>query len=225
MNLQPLQIGKHTIKYPIFQGGMGLGISWDRLASAVSLNGGLGIISSVGTGYYEERKYASKELNAKPYGSENFYSRKGLQALINNARKVCGDAPLGCNILCASNDYARIARDACEVGFNVIVSGAGLPTNLPEFTADFPDVALVPIISSAKALKIICKRWQSRYNRLPDAVVLEGPKSGGHQGFTYEQCLDPNYQLEKLIAPVVEEAKNWGSFPVIAAGGIWDKKI
>lgn len=224
MNLQPLQIGKHTIKYPIFQGGMGLGISWDRLASAVSLNGGLGIISSVGTGYYEERKYVSKELNAKPYGSENFYSRKGLQALINNARKVCGDAPLGCNILCASNDYARIARDACEVGFNVIVSGAGLPTNLPEFTADFPDVALVPIISSAKALKIICKRWQSRYNRLPDAVVLEGPKSGGHQGFTYEQCLDPNYQLEKLIVPVVEEAKNWGSFPVIAAGGIWDKK-
>ncbi|HDZ5065304.1 TPA: nitronate monooxygenase [Campylobacter jejuni] len=224
MNLQPLQIGKHSIKYPIFQGGMGLGISWDRLASAVSLNGGLGIISSVGTGYYEERKYVSKELNAKPYGSENFYSRKGLQVLINNARKVCGDAPLGCNILCASNDYARIARDACEVGFNIIVSGAGLPTNLPEFTADFPDVALVPIISSPKALKIICKRWQSRYNRLPDAVVLEGPKSGGHQGFTYEQCLDPNYQLEKLITPVVEEAKNWGSFPVIAAGGIWDKK-
>ncbi len=224
MSLKSLQIGKHTIKYPIFQGGMGLGISWDKLASAVSLNGGLGIISSVGTGYYENRSHINKELNAKPYGSENFYSREGLQTLINNARKVCGDAPLGCNILCASNDYARIARDACEVGFNVIVSGAGLPTNLPEFTADFPDVALVPIISSPKALKIICKRWQSRYNRLPDAVVLEGPKSGGHQGFTYEQCLDPNYQLEKLIAPVVEEAKNWGSFPVIAAGGIWDKK-
>ncbi|EAK8792690.1 nitronate monooxygenase [Campylobacter coli] len=224
MSLKSLQIGKHTIKYPIFQGGMGLGISWDKLASAVSLNGGLGIISSVGTGYYENRTHISKELNAKPYGSENFYSREGLQTLINNARKVCGDAPLGCNILCASNDYARIARDACEVGFNIIVSGAGLPTNLPEFTADFPDVALVPIISSPKALKIICKRWQSRYNRLPDAVVLEGPKSGGHQGFTYEQCLDPSYQLENLIAPVVEEAKNWGSFPVIAAGGIWDKK-
>ncbi len=223
MSFKPLKIGKHTIKYPIFQGGMGLGISWDRLASAVSLNGGLGIISSVGTGYYEERTHISKELNAKPYGSENFYSKEGLKALITNARKVCGDAPLGCNILCASNDYARIAHDACEVGFNVIVSGAGLPTNLPEFTADFPDVALVPIISSSKALKIICKRWQGRYNRLPDAVVLEGPKSGGHQGFTYEQCLDPNFALENLIAPVVEEAKNWGSFPVIAAGGVWDK--
>ncbi|WP_270976755.1 nitronate monooxygenase [Campylobacter helveticus] len=224
MSFKPLQIGKHTIKYPIFQGGMGLGISWDKLASAVSLNGGLGIISSVGTGYYEERTHIGKELNAKPYGSENFYSKEGLKALIANARKVCGDAPLGCNILCASNDYARIARDACEVGFNVIVSGAGLPTNLPEFTADFPDVALVPIISSAKALKIICKRWQGRYKRLPDAVVLEGPKSGGHQGFTYEQCLDPNFALENLIAPVVEEAKNWGNFPVIAAGGVWDKK-
>lgn len=223
MDFKPLKIGKHTIKYPIFQGGMGLGISWDKLASAVSLNGGLGIISSVGTGYYEERAHIKKELNLKPYGSENFYSKDGLQALINNARKVCGDAPLGCNILCASNDYARIARDACEVGFNIIVSGAGLPTNLPEFTADFPDVALVPIISSAKALKIICKRWQGRYNRLPDAVVVEGPKSGGHQGFTYEQCLDENYQLEKIIPPVVEEVKNWGNFPVIAAGGIWDK--
>jgi len=223
MSLKPLKIGKYTIKYPIFQGGMGLGISWDRLASNVSLNGGLGIISSVGTGYYENLSYANKELNSKPYGSENFYSPKGLQALIKNARKICADAPLGCNILCASNDYARIALDACEAGFNVIVSGAGLPTNLPEFTADFPDVALVPIVSSVKALKIICKRWLGRYKRLPDAVVLEGPKSGGHQGFTYEQCLDPAYQLENLIAPVVQEAKKWGSFPVIAAGGIWDK--
>lgn len=224
MSFKALKIGKYTIKYPIFQGGMGLGISWDRLASAVSLNGGLGIISSVGTGYYENRTHISKELNAKPYGSENFYSKKGLQTLINNARKICGNLPLGCNILCASNDYARIAKDACEVGFNVIVSGAGLPTNLPEFTAKFPHVALVPIISSVKALRIICKRWKSRYNRLPDAVVLEGPKSGGHQGFTYEQCLDPAYQLENLVAPVVEEAKKWGFFPVIAAGGIWDKK-
>ncbi|QWU79756.1 nitronate monooxygenase [Campylobacter novaezeelandiae] len=223
MSFKPLKIGKHTIKYPIFQGGMGLGISWDKLASAVSLNGGLGIISSVGTGYYGNLQYVSKEFNSRPYGSENFYSRKGLQALIDNARKICKDAPLGCNILCASNDYSRIVRDACEAGFNVIVSGAGLPTNLPEFTIDFPDVALVPIVSSAKALKIICKRWLGRYNRLPDAVILEGPKSGGHQGFTYEQCLNPAYKLENLIAPVLEEVKNWGSFPVIVAGGIWDK--
>lgn len=222
MMLKALKIGKYEIKYPIIQGGMGLGISWDRLASNVSLNGCLGVISSVGTGYYEKLSHVSKELNSKPYGSDNFYSREGFKALIDNARKVCKDSPLACNILYASNNYAKIARNACELGFNIIISGAGLPTNLPEFTKGFPDVALVPIVSSAKALKIICKRWQQRYDRLPDAVVVEGPKSGGHQGFTYEQCLDPEYSLENILPSVVAEAKNWGGIPVVAAGGVWD---
>ncbi|MDO5045862.1 nitronate monooxygenase [Campylobacter sp.] len=222
MEFNSIKIGKYEIKYPIIQGGMGLGISWDRLAGNVSLEGGLGVISSVGTGYYENRTHITKELNSKPLGSENFYSREGLKAVIDNARKICGNLPLGINVLCASNDYARIVKDACEHGINVIISGAGLPTNLPEFTQNFKDVALVPIVSSAKALKIICKRWSMRYDRLPDAVVLEGPLSGGHQGFTYEQCLDPEYRLENLIKPVKEEIKEWGDFPLIAAGGIWD---
>jgi nitronate monooxygenase len=94
---------------------------------------------------------------------------------------------------------------------------------MPEFTMDYPDVALVPIVSSAKALKIICKRWQKRYDRLPDAVILEGPKSGGHQGFTYDQCGLEENQLENLVKPVVEEAALWGGMPVFAAGGVWDK--
>lgn len=221
--IKSLKIGKYEIEYPIFQGGMGLGISWDRLAGSVSLNGGLGIISSVGTGYYENRAHITKEINSKPLDSENFYSRAGLFAIVENARKICGDLPLGVNIMYAANDYARVVKDACEAGINIIVSGAGLPTNLPEFTSGFKDVALVPIVSSAKALKIICKRWSGRYNRLPDAVVLEGPLSGGHQGFTYEQCEDPNYQLEVLIPEVKEEIDKWGKFPLIAAGGIWDK--
>lgn len=223
MELKPLKIGKYEIKYPIFQGGMGLGISWDKLAGNVSLEGGLGIISSVGTGYYENRKFIDKELNAKPFGSENFYSTRGLRAVIENARKICGDLPLGVNIMYAANDYARVVKDACETGINIIVSGAGLPTNLPEFTQNFKDIALVPIVSSAKALKIICKRWLQRYERLPDAVVLEGPLSGGHQGFTYEQCLDPEFSLFNLIPQVKAEIKEWGDFPLIAAGGIWDK--
>lgn len=227
MELKSLKIGKYEIKYPIIQGGMGLGISWNKLAGNVSLNGGLGVISSVGTGYYEHRAHITKELNSKPYDSVNFYSRNGFKAIIDNARKICGDKPLAANIMCASNDYARIVKDACEHGINIIISGAGLPTNLPELTKGFADVALVPIVSSAKALKIICKRWYERYNRLPDAVVLEGPLSGGHQGFTYEQCLDPNYQLENLIKPVVDEASKWAEvggnpIPVVAAGGIWD---
>ena len=223
MELKPLKIGKYEIKYPIFQGGMGLGISWDKLAGNVSLEGGLGIISSVGTGYYENRKFIDKELNAKPFGSENFYSTRGLRAVIENARKICGDLPLGVNIMYAANDYARVVKDACEAGINIIVSGAGLPTNLPEFTQNFKEIALVPIVSSAKALKIICKRWLQRYERLPDAVVLEGPLSGGHQGFTYEQCLDPEFSLFNLIPQAKAEIKEWGDFPLIAAGGIWDK--
>jgi nitronate monooxygenase len=222
MTLASVKIGKHTLKYPIIQGGMGLGISWDKLAGTVSKEGGLGVISSVGTGYYEDHAHAKRMIGARPYETESFYSKEGLQAIVKNARSICGDAPLGVNALYASNDYARIVKDACEAGVDIIITGAGLPTNMPEFTEGYPDVALVPIVSSAKALKIICKRWKQRYDRLPDAVVVEGPKSGGHQGFTYEQCLMEEFQLENLIGPVREEAKLWGDFPIFAAGGVWD---
>lgn len=222
MSFKPLKIGKHVIKNPIVQGGMGLGISWDQLAGNVSLEGGLGVISSVGTGYYEDNKYSAKDINTRPLDAKNFYSAKGFKAIIDNARKICGDKPLAANVLYAINDYGRVARDACESGIDIIITGAGLPTNMPEFTEGYPDVALVPIVSSAKALKIICKRWTKRYNRLPDAIVVEGPKSGGHQGFTYEQCAQDEYQLENLIKPIKEEIKNWGDFPLIAAGGVWD---
>ncbi|OQX75084.1 MAG: 2-nitropropane dioxygenase [Campylobacteraceae bacterium 4484_4] len=222
MEFKPLKIGKYTIKHPIFQGGMGVGISWDRLAGTVSKEGGLGIISSVGTGYYQNEAFIQRAIDERPYEAINFYSPTALIEIFKNARKICGDAPLGCNVLYAINDYGRVVRDACEAGADMIITGAGLPTNMPEFTADFPDVALIPIVSSAKALKIICKRWSQRYNRLPDAIVVEGPKSGGHQGFTYEQCFMEEYQLENLIAPIKEEIKKWGDFPLIAAGGIWD---
>lgn len=223
MSYESLKIGKYSIEKPIVQGGMGVGISWDKLAGNVSKEGGLGVISAVGTGYYEDKKYASKLVAGRPLEALGFYSKEGFDAIIKNARKICGDKPLAANILYAINDYGRVVRDACESGIDIIITGAGLPTNMPEFTEGYPDVALVPIVSSAKALKIICKRWKQRYNRLPDAVVLEGPKSGGHQGFTYEQCSMPENQLENLVKPVVEEAAFWGDIPVIAAGGIWDK--
>jgi nitronate monooxygenase len=223
MSFKSLQIGKYTIEKPIVQGGMGVGISWDGLAGNVSKEGGLGVVSSVGTGYYDDKKFAGKLVSGRPLSEENFYSRDGFEAIIKNARKICGDKPLAANILYAINGYGDVVKNACELGIDIIITGAGLPTNMPEFTEGYPDVALVPIVSSAKALKIICKRWQKRYNRLPDAVVVEGPKSGGHQGFTYEQCKLPENQLENIVAPVVEEAAKWGDIPVIAAGGVWDK--
>jgi nitronate monooxygenase len=223
MNFNSLKIGKYTIEKPIVQGGMGVGISWDQLAGNVSKEGGLGVISSVGTGYFLDKKFAGKLVAGRPLSENNFYSRDGFEAIIKSAREICGDKPLAANILYAINGYGDTVRNACELGVDIIITGAGLPTNMPEFTEGYPDVALVPIVSSAKALKIICKRWQKRYNRLPDAVVVEGPKSGGHQGFTYEQCKLPESQLEMIVSPVVEEAAKWGDIPVIAAGGVWDK--
>lgn len=220
--LPTLTIGKHTLSHPIIQGGMGVGISWDGLAGAVSKEGGLGVISCVGTGYYDNGIHAELNTENRPKGEGNFYSREALIKIFENARKQCGDAPLGANILYAINDYGRVVRDACEAGANIIITGAGLPTNMPEFTKDFKDVALVPIVSSAKALKILCKRWQQRYQRNPDAVIVEGPLSGGHQGFTYEQCFQEEYQLERIVPEVLEEAKKHDNIPVIAAGGIWD---
>ena len=222
MELKSVKIGKYTIERPIIQGGMGVGISWDQLAGSVSANGGLGCVSSVGTGYYENKSHVQKLVADRPLEVQNFYSKEALTEIFKNARKLCGDKPLACNVLYAINDYGRVVRDSCEAGADIIITGAGLPTNMPEFTEGYPDVALVPIVSSAKALKIICKRWKQRYNRLPDAIVLEGPLSGGHQGFTYEQCAMEEYQLENLVKPVVEEARKWGDFPVFAAGGVWD---
>jgi len=222
MERNALKIGKHTIAKPIVQGGMGVGISWDQLAGNVSKEGALGVVSSVGTGYYQDKKFSHKNINGKPYTEENFYCADSLKEIFKNTRKICGNAPLACNVLYASNGYGNIVKDACEAGADIIITGAGLPVNMPEFTKDYPDVALVPIVSSARALKLICRKWK-RYDRLPDAVIVEGPLSGGHQGFTYEQCYEDEYQLENIISPIIEEAKNWGDIPVIAAGGIWDK--
>jgi len=223
MSFNSLKIGKYVIEKPIVQGGMGVGISWDQLAGNVSKEGGLGVISSVGTGYYKDKEFAGKLVSDRPLSEANFYSKDGFEAIIKSAREIAGNKPLAANILYAINGYGDVVRNACELGIDIIITGAGLPTNMPEFTEGYPDVALVPIVSSPKALKIICKRWQKRYNRLPDAVVVEGPKSGGHQGFTYEQCKLPENQLENIVAPVVEEAAKWGDIPVIAAGGVWDK--
>ena len=223
MELQPVKIGKYEIKYPIIQGGMGLGISWDRLAGNVSKEGGLGVVSSVGTGYYQNQKFSKKNINNRPLHEGNFYSSDGLKEIIKNAKNISNGNPIAVNILYASNNYGEMVTASCEAGAEIIITGAGLPLTMPDFAKDYPDVALVPIVSSAKALKIICKRWKRQHNRLPDAVVVEGPLSGGHQGFNYEQCFQEEFQLENIIPPVVEEAKNWNNIPVFAAGGIWDR--
>ena len=220
--LKGIKIGKHYIEKPIIQGGMGVGISWDQLAGNVSKNGGLGTISAICTGYYQNMKFVKKEVDGRPLGTENAYSREALFEIFKNARKICGDKPLACNILHAINDYERVVNDALEAGANIIVTGAGLPLELPRLTENYPDVEIVPIVSSARALKIICKKWKAA-GRTPGAVIVEGPKSGGHQGAKYDELFAPEHQLEAILPPIKEERDKWGDFPIIAAGGIWDR--
>ncbi len=223
--LKPLKIGKHTIKHPIFQGGMGLGISWDKLAGNVSKEGGLGIISTVGTGYYDNKKYSKQLIENRPFSEKDFYNKEALIKIFENARKICGDAPLGANVLYAINDYGRVVTDSCEAGADMIITGAGLPMDMPEYTKDFPDVALIPIVSTGRAFRLIAKRWEKRYGKIPDAVIVEGPLSGGHQGFKYEDCFKEENQLEHLIPDVREAVDKWDkNIPIIAAGGIWNKE-
>ncbi len=224
MAFKSFKIGKYTIEKPIIQGGMGVGISWDQLAGNVSLEGGLGVISAVGTGVYKNREYAEKVIgkDERPFDAINFYSYPALQKIFDNAREICGDKPLAANVLYAQSEYNRVVEDACKAGADMIITGAGLPLTMPEATKNYPDVALIPIVSTAKALRILCRRWKKTHNRLPDAVIVEGPLSGGHQGFKYDECFLPENQLEAILPPVVEEAKNWGSMPIIAAGGVWD---
>jgi len=121
----------------------------------------------------------------------------------------------------AINDYERVVTDALDAGADIIVTGAGLPLELPRLTKNYPGVAIVPIVSSARALRVICRKWKSE-GRLPDAVIVEGPKSGGHQGAKYDELFAPEHQLEYVLPFVKEERDKWGDFPIIAAGGVWD---
>ncbi len=205
--LPPLLIKGMRIDLPIVQGGMGAGISLSRLASAVARTGGLGLISSVCLDRILGARFGRKFSTAEAVRSEV------------EAAKVEGGYT-GINIMVAlQRDYEVSVRSAIEAGVNAIVSGAGLPLNLPEIKAP-GDTALIPIVSSARALKLICRRWErARYR--PDAVVLEGPLAGGHLGFRMDQVELAENTLERLLPPVKELAQAHGDFPVIVAGGVY----
>ncbi|MCS7083717.1 MAG: nitronate monooxygenase family protein [Aquificaceae bacterium] len=220
MSLPSLKIRDKIVSIHIIQGGMGVGISWEKLAGAVAKEGAVGVISAVGTGY-RFPNLVKRDRFGRPIGSLFAHSKEALTIMIQKAKEIAsGNGLIGVNILCAITDYGRVVKDAVEAKADLIISGAGLPLKLPEYVGD-ADVALAPIVSSARALNIICKTWQKRYNRLPDIVILEGPLSGGHQGFKFEDCFKPEFQLENLLPDVLKEAKNWGDIPVLVAGGVW----
>lgn len=209
-------IGNIEIKTPIIQGGMGVGISLSGLASAVANEGGVGVISCAGLGLlYPKGKgtYADKCI-------------EGLKEEIRKARQKTKGI-IGVNVMVALTNYADMVRTAIAEKIDVVFSGAGLPLDLPSYLTLESTTKLVPIVSSSRAARIICDKWEKNYNYLPDAIVVEGPKAGGHLGFKKEQLQNLDYALEALIPEVVAIAscyKEKKEIPVIAAGGIYTGK-
>jgi nitronate monooxygenase len=192
---------------PIIQGGMGVGVSLSPLASAVAVAGGLGLISSAGLDRMVSRRVGRKV---------DAYEAVRLE--VEAAKAQGGFA--GVNIMVAlQRDFETSVRAALDAGADAIVSGAGLPLSLPA-VQPAGDTALIPIVSSARALDIICRRWERQHYR-PDAVVLEGPLAGGHLGFRADQLGLAENTLERLLPPVKEVALAHGDFPVIVAGGVY----
>ena len=210
-----LRIGHHKARLPIVQGGMAVGISLSGLASAVANAGGIGVIAAPGVGLFE------------PDFNSNFFEAniRGLRKEIRKARAQTKGV-LGVNIMVALTDFADLVKTAIEEKIDIIFAGAGLPLRLPELLGDNRHTKLVPIVSSARAARILCKKWQDDFNYTPDGFVVEGPKAGGHLGFKAEELDSPENQLERLIPDVVEAVKPFAvragkKIPVIAAGGVF----
>jgi nitronate monooxygenase len=213
--MKPLVIDSLIAKVPIIHGGMGIGISLSGLAAAVANEGGIGVIATAGIG-----------MSEPDFFKDSFAANhRALRKEIRKAREST-EGILGVNIMVALTNFADLVKTAIEEGIDIIFSGAGLPLNLPELLGENTRTKLAPIVSSARAAAIIAKKWSDKFNRLPDAVVVEGPKAGGHLGFKEEMIDDPAYSLERLVPEVVEamkpfEEKHAKAVPVIAAGGIY----
>ncbi len=210
--MKSIKIGNKEISLPIIQGGMGVGVSLSGLASAVANEGGVGVISCAGLGLLYKQ-------SPKTYFENCIY---GLKEEIRKTREKTKGI-IGVNIMVALSNFADMVHTAIAEKADIIFSGAGLPLDLPSYLTPNSNTLLVPIVSSARAIKVICKKWQMNYNYLPDAVVVEGPKAGGHLGFKKEDINDAKYSLEQIIpqvVQVVQDYKDRKNIPVIAAGGI-----
>ena len=212
-----MNIGKKHLEIPIIQGGMGVGVSMSGLAGAVAKCGAMGVISSVNIGYKEEDFYSC------PHDA----NIRALKNEINRAREISkGNGLVGVNIMTAVSHYEETCKAAVENGVDAIISGAGLPMKLPEFTKG-TDVLCIPIISSARAAKLIAKNYMKKYEVLPDMFIVEGSEAGGHLGFSKDDLLSgstrSNDDILKDMLVLTEELKEaYGKeIPVCMAGGVY----
>lgn len=217
--IKPLKIGELTAPFPVIQGGMGVGISLSHLAGTVAACGGVGILSAAQIGFREEG------FEKDPIGT----NLKAIKKEICKARKIANGGIIGINIMVATQRYEEYVKAAVESGVDLIISGAGLPVDLPELV-EGSKTKIAPIVSTVKSAKVICKMWGRHYHRVPDLVVIEGPKAGGHLGFSRKQLeiftLEVyDQEIRQIIELVKEYEKKYQKrIPVVVAGGIFDRK-
>ena len=214
-----LKIGDLEVKRPVVQGGMGVGISLSGLAGNVSACGGLGVISTAQIGWREPDFYE------KPFEA-NF---RAIEKEIKKARELAKGGVLGVNIMVATQRYEEYVKSAVKAGIDIVISGAGLPIDLPKYV-EGSKTKIAPIVSSLKSLTVICRMWERKYQTAPDLVVIEGPKAGGHLGFSREELetvTDEAY--DDVIVSIIEKVKEYSEkfskkIPVVVAGGIYERK-
>lgn len=216
MNIKPLKIGNLQVRLPIIQGGMGVGVSLSSLATAVTNAGGIGVISAADIGFKE------KDFNTNSKAA----NLRALKEHIKIAKEKTKNGVLGVNIMVVTKDYEDYVKTAIEAGIDLIISGAGMPTALPKIVKD-STVKIAPIISSLKACRVIMKLWEKHNNRLPDAVIVEGPKAGGHLGFKKDQINMKEEEFEAEVVKIIDHVKEYEEkyntqIPVLVAGGVFD---
>lgn len=222
--MRKLQIGELCARIPVVQGGMGVGVSLSGLAGAVAAAGGIGIISTAQIGF-RDQDFAKHpiESNLKAIGEE-----------VEKARKIAKGGIIGVNIMVVTRRYEDYVKAAVAAGVDCIVSGAGLPMNLPDIVHKAEEALaekgihratkLVPIVSTKKALDVITKYWNRKYGRKPDMVVVEGPEAGGHLGFTKEELADYTREAyDEEIKSILSETHKM-EIPCVIGGGVYTRQ-
>ena len=223
--MKPLIIGDLEVKLPLIQGGMGVGVSLSSLAGAVAFEGGVGVISTAQIGFYRP------DFNKNPLEA----NLKAIEEQVKRAKEIGRGGVIGANIMVAGRNYKEYVTAAVKAGGDLIISGAGLPTELPAYVKD-AKVKLAPIVSSEKAAKLLCRMWDKRHHCTPDLVIVEGPMAGGHLGFSKEQLkpfsekndeeirrmmADYDGEIEKIIQVCETYGEKYNkNIPVVVAGGI-----
>lgn len=220
MEYKGLTIGNLYAKKPLVQGGMGVGISLSGLAAAVAREGGIGVISAAQPGF-REPDFATNTKAA---------NLRALAREIKKAKAESAGGIIGVNIMWASNHYEDYVHCCIESGADLIISGAGLPTELPSMTMG-SDIKLAPIVSPPKTAKVILKYWDRHYQRTADMVIIEGPKAGGHLGYTADEVerLEKAGGYEEEILEIIDivrayEQKYEKKIPIVFGGGVYDQK-